>query len=793
MSLLDLSTLYDEIVGKADLYTFSEKTGEPLLDDYFAAGLPAKIEKDYYEMIDSSQQAAAIAAASAERQSRIYITCAAMGQALQPTGRYSDAPERQITLYRQSNMMALMIERTQAVSQSSVTAAKVIGSIGGVTSLDYRLFDIIKMVSRAGEKRLNFDYRKHLEAYLSKLELGEDQKKRRQLIGVGQVKNIQQLSKVLGCEARYTDLISQTASVVAEAKGLVETYSENCSSISARFIRARVFDARHALSKERLAEAEGLLEALRAGTPRERATFFYEVIKFQQHVLDNIDTTPYGQKHYAVRLQNLIGIGIMRGYDADFSEKHKYRKTNPLGDDFVKALCKLKMTFIPAEVIFLLGAYRGHADMRWPSPLVFTKNVVAVLSPDIEHADTALKLVEEIKVRNETHRDILKSALEAPAGDVVRDDYETRLATVEVEYKKLQDKNLSVWTHQNRVAESRDAKPTTVEKLVKTLGLRPLNKKKRLEQAFKELQESLSRVAPNYSAFQNREIEVDRENFLTKGFLIENNISLGHGNLKITVLDEYARACYALSRLGEIPEKYRLVFKKSYALAKDYADEKTAKLPSDRTEFRGEKAVKKFIADTEYTIAAFDWFYTLTPKEREIFLAAESFVKQAKDGAKPQKNWMKLAEDFSQTADGKAACRTICEYILQHDYVNSDYWNQGNVKLAFAEPLRGFVWLLSFYSGTQVAEALTETALNSYKSEPGKGMVAERIGNACIWSLSELSNGAGARGLLKISSRVTYPKVKGKVDAAMQKAARDANTDADSLEEKVVPTYGMAG
>ena len=73
----------------------------------------------------------------------------------------------------------------------------------------------------------------------------------------------------------------------------------------------------------------------------------------------------------------------------------------------------------------------------------------------------------------------------------------------------------------------------------------------------------------------------------------------------------------------------------------------------------------------------------------------------------------------------------------------------------------------------------------------GSGIRSEKLGNACVWALAELPDGAGVPYLARILARVKYPKVKTKIDAKLNEAAQRAGIGRDELDEISVPTHGL--
>ncbi len=78
-----------------------------------------------------------------------------------------------------------------------------------------------------------------------------------------------------------------------------------------------------------------------------------------------------------------------------------------------------------------------------------------------------------------------------------------------------------------------------------------------------------------------------------------------------------------------------------------------------------------------------------------------------------------------------------------------------------------------------------------YVTLPGIGIRAEKLGNACIRTLTALPDGAGVPYLARILARVKYPKIRGKIDAALNEAAERAGVTRAALDELTVPTHDL--
>jgi hypothetical protein len=74
---------------------------------------------------------------------------------------------------------------------------------------------------------------------------------------------------------------------------------------------------------------------------------------------------------------------------------------------------------------------------------------------------------------------------------------------------------------------------------------------------------------------------------------------------------------------------------------------------------------------------------------------------------------------------------------------------------------------------------------------PNWGMRNERLGNACLWTLIHLRGGGGVPYLARLLTRIKYPKVKKRIESALNEAAADAGIARGELDELSIPTHDL--
>jgi hypothetical protein len=106
--------------------------------------------------------------------------------------------------------------------------------------------------------------------------------------------------------------------------------------------------------------------------------------------------------------------------------------------------------------------------------------------------------------------------------------------------------------------------------------------------------------------------------------------------------------------------------------------------------------------------------------------------------------------------------------------------------------LRTMIYVAGLLPAEDVGPVLTDYAIKQcYVTRQGTRIASEKLGNACLWSLAELPDGAGVPYLARVLARVKYPKIKAKIDAALNEAALKAGIGRAELDEISVPTHGL--
>ena len=108
--------------------------------------------------------------------------------------------------------------------------------------------------------------------------------------------------------------------------------------------------------------------------------------------------------------------------------------------------------------------------------------------------------------------------------------------------------------------------------------------------------------------------------------------------------------------------------------------------------------------------------------------------------------------------------------------------------------VRGLIYLSVDMPAQRLGPMLSAYARKKcFQTIPGIGIRNERHGNACLWALIHMPDGAGVAYLARLLNRIKYPSVKKKINAALNEAASAAGLSRGALDELSVPSHDLVG
>ena len=171
--------------------------------------------------------------------------------------------------------------------------------------------------------------------------------------------------------------------------------------------------------------------------------------------------------------------------------------------------------------------------------------------------------------------------------------------------------------------------------------------------------------------------------------------------------------------------------------------------------------------------------------------------------SKPSTKWIKDARTMIQ-AIGAGFVSPILVSVLgeigkpgkpAHEHVNALGYTPDPTQIheTHSDLLRGLVWCGGLLEDDALPSAIGTAADACFKKLPGIGPRAPKIGNACLWALSQASSEAAIAQLSRLKTRAKHASIKTQVAKAFGAAAEQTGLSVADLEEVAVPTCGLTG
>ncbi len=170
--------------------------------------------------------------------------------------------------------------------------------------------------------------------------------------------------------------------------------------------------------------------------------------------------------------------------------------------------------------------------------------------------------------------------------------------------------------------------------------------------------------------------------------------------------------------------------------------------------------------------------------------------------SRPSAKWLKTAGQLVEAIGGKrvhAALSAWFPLVSQGRSIRKFGAYSGDTRGGSdtmidpnADCLRGLLWCVPLLGDRdELARSVTAVAISAYKKVPGVGPRAVKVGNAAVYSLSELGsrNAVGQLAMLKL--RVKFGTAQKEIEKAFDAAATALGLPRDQIEELGVPSYGL--
>jgi hypothetical protein len=108
-----------------------------------------------------------------------------------------------------------------------------------------------------------------------------------------------------------------------------------------------------------------------------------------------------------------------------------------------------------------------------------------------------------------------------------------------------------------------------------------------------------------------------------------------------------------------------------------------------------------------------------------------------------------------------------------------------------SDVLRGLIWCTSRVQDDHVTAAVGDAAAECFKKIPNFGPRAPKIGNACLYALSNTSSQAAVGQLSRLKTRAKHASIRTQLAKALDTASANIGMSADEMEEIAVPFCGL--
>ncbi len=168
---------------------------------------------------------------------------------------------------------------------------------------------------------------------------------------------------------------------------------------------------------------------------------------------------------------------------------------------------------------------------------------------------------------------------------------------------------------------------------------------------------------------------------------------------------------------------------------------------------------------------------------------------------KPSTKWIKHARTMVQAIGAESVSPIVISVLGEigkpgkpaHEHVNALGYTPDPTQIheTHSDLLRGLVWCGGLIEDDALASAIGTAADACFKKLPGIGPRAPKIGNACLWALSQASSEAAIAQLSRLKTRAKHASIKTQVAKAFGAAAEQTGLSVTDLEEVAVPTCGL--
>lgn len=121
--------------------------------------------------------------------------------------------------------------------------------------------------------------------------------------------------------------------------------------------------------------------------------------------------------------------------------------------------------------------------------------------------------------------------------------------------------------------------------------------------------------------------------------------------------------------------------------------------------------------------------------------------------------------------------------------IEADSGNQ--ISATVEDVLRGLIWACLLIDDTDLAHIIGNLTLMCFNRIRGQGVQSQKVGYACLYTLSWMASDDAVGELYRIQPLVRTVKVRRRVASALNEAANRRGLNLSHLDEIAVPTFGL--
>ncbi|HEX3355673.1 MAG TPA: DUF4132 domain-containing protein [Tepidisphaeraceae bacterium] len=190
----------------------------------------------------------------------------------------------------------------------------------------------------------------------------------------------------------------------------------------------------------------------------------------------------------------------------------------------------------------------------------------------------------------------------------------------------------------------------------------------------------------------------------------------------------------------------------------------------------------------------------MPPAQRTAFSALLQYAATA-DGSKPSKKWLTRADELIAPIGHNAFEKHLARWLplvekprnQQIPFTETRYIPNPNhlIIKEHAQLLKGLAWSCASSKNPLIAQSLADATLASFKKVPNLGPRCMILGNACLFSLTNMQTDDAAAQLGRIDAQIKQPTGRKNAAKALQKFADNTGQTPEELAEKAIPTFGL--